>query len=509
MTHASDQSRDPAFPLHLSALSGKVYQWLWTSQPRHMPFHKKTLWALLRISYIVVNEYRKDRISLRASALTFTIVLSLVPTLALGTAVLKGLGAGDQMRSAVYQFIDQLDQSGTFSAPGPTSTEKKQDETIAPPENLSGKGEPQDLTSHLRKAADTIFNYVERTNFAALGAFGIAGVVFAVLSVLGNIETSMNAIWRADSNRPFGRKVIDYLSLMILLPVSANLTLAAEAILQSPTLFLRIQQVIPIFWLQSLLLTMLPIFIVVGTFTLLYRFLPNTQVNFSPALIGGFAGGIGWFALQSFYIKLQIGVARYNAIYGSFATLPLFLVWLYMGWLVFLTGAEVAFAIQNWRQYLPEGERMTPLKKMTIAFEAVAAILEGFKLRQVTSKKMLAHSLNRQPGHISIVLKELEEAGIIHHVQEKRHEGYVPAAPSEVIPATEIVSMVMGSPTPGDLHHPLTIRALESALKAVADRKVEVPAHLQKEAEKMPPGITQSELFNPSSQQAKRTAGDQ
>jgi len=475
-----------------------------------MPFHKKAFWVLLRISYIVVNEYREDRISLRASALTFTIILSLVPTLALGTAVLKGLGAGDQMRNAVYQFIDQLDHSGTnFSVPAPTSAEKKQDETIAPPINLSGKSEPQDLTSHLKKAADTIFNYVERTNFAALGAFGITGLVFAVLSVLGNIETSMNAIWRADSNRPFGRKLIDYLSLMILLPVSINLTLAAEAILQSPKLFFRIQQVIPVSWLQGLLLTMLPIFIVVGTFTLLYRFLPNTRVIFFPALIGGLAGGLGWFALQSFYINLQIGVARYNAIYGSFATLPLFLVWLYMGWMVFLAGAEVAFAVQNWRLYLPEDERMTPLKKMTLAFETVATILEGFKLRQVTSKKMLAQSLNRQPGHISIVLKELEEADIIHHVKEKRHEGYVPAAPSEVIAAAEIVSMVMGSPTPAELHHPLAIRARESALKAVANRKVEMPDHQQKEVEKIPPGFNQSELFKTSSSQAELNAGDQ
>ncbi len=115
---------------------------------------------------------------------------------------------------------------------------------------------------------------MERTNFATLGAFGVAGLVFTVLSLLGNIETSMNAIWQANSGRPFGRKMIDYLSLMVLLPVTVNLTLATGTILQSPKLFAHIQQVIPILWLQSLLLTLLPIFIVVCTFTLLYDFFP-------------------------------------------------------------------------------------------------------------------------------------------------------------------------------------------------------------------------------------------
>ncbi|MEJ2690618.1 MAG: YihY/virulence factor BrkB family protein [Deltaproteobacteria bacterium] len=287
----------------------RVNHWVWSRPKRKTSKPTRLLWVLTRILFIVVGESKKDRLTLRASSLTFTVVLSLVPTLALGTAVLKGLGAGDQMKEAAYRIIDQMEQGGgKISAPPLSSSEGTP---------LSATGEPSPteggatLASHLKKATDTIFSYVEKTNFATLGAFGVAGLVFTVLSVLGSIETSMNAIWQADSGRPFGRKLIDYLSLMVLLPVTVNLTLATGTILQSPKLFAHIQKVIPIFWLQSLLLTLLPIIIVVCTFTILYRFLPNTRVSLFPALAGGLAGGAGWFILQAVYIKLQIGVARY------------------------------------------------------------------------------------------------------------------------------------------------------------------------------------------------------
>jgi membrane protein len=235
-----------------------------------------------------MREFAHDNISLRAGALTFTIILSLVPTLALGTAVLKGLGAGDQMRQAAYQFIDSLESAPRGSEetpPGP------RDEELQKPEageklNTSDAA----LPGHLKKATNQIFNYVDRTDFATLGAFGVLGLVFSVLSVLGSIEQSMNVIWQAKSGRPFGRKLMDYLALMILLPLSVNLALATETTLQNKTLFKMVNDLLPIVWLTALLLKILPMLLVVGTFTILYRFLPNTTVRFLPALVGGSAG---------------------------------------------------------------------------------------------------------------------------------------------------------------------------------------------------------------------------
>jgi len=486
-----------------TALNDRLQNWMWSPQKKGTVMYQRVFRAVFRILYIVVSETRKERLSLRASSLTFTIVLSLVPMLALGTAVLKGLGAGDQMKNAAYRIIDNLDQSASF-LPSANPAGSALDKSNSPQES-SGTPTNQSLTSHLKKAADTIFAYVDRTNFATLGAFGVAGLILAVVSVLGNIETTMNAIWHAHSNRPFGRKMIDYLSLMILLPVSVNLTLAAETVLQSPTLFDRVQQFIPLLWLQSLLLTMMPILIVVTAFTLLYRFLPHAKVKYLPALLGGVVGGIGWLTLQSVYIRMQIGVARYNTIYGSFATLPLFLVWLYMGWLVFLIGAEVAFAVQVWRQYLPAGDQLAPLNRLTLAFEIVATIQEAFLERRVVNSKMLASVLNRSEGHVQELLEDLEKAGVIHHVQEKNQEGFMPAAPVDLIQASDIVCMVLGSATRDEQHHPLTIKALEAAMVALSDKKIELPDRLKKEMQSMPSGMVQSSLFTPKPDKRQQT----
>ena len=332
--------------------------WIWSTPEHDEQKWLKFLRVVIRIHLIVFQEFQRDVITLRASALTFTVVLSLVPMLALGTAVLKGLGAGDEMRGVAYKFIDQLELSVApgeesegqiTSDAGPVLAHKPDTDTAT-----AVKPAPKGLTIHLRKAVDQVFGYVDRTNFATLGAFGILGLVIAAIFVLGSIEQAMNAIWQAESSRPIGRKIMDYLALMILLPVSINTVMAAMATLQSQALLVRLHGILPGTWIVPLLLNMVPIVLLVATFTILYRFLPNTKVNISSALVGGVFGGIGWLLIQVIYIKLQIGVARYNAIYGSFATLPFFLIWMQMGWVVFLAGAEMAFAV------LTEKKMITP-----------------------------------------------------------------------------------------------------------------------------------------------------
>ena len=156
------------------------------------------------------------------------------------------------------------------------------------------------------------------------------------------------------------------------------------------------------------------------------------------------------------------------------------------------------YAVQIWPQYIPKGERLTPLQRLTIAFETVAAVFSTFQQRGVATKKMLAGTLHRPEGHIREILADLEEAGIIHHVQEKRREGFVPAAPAEVLPATDIVKMVLGPEQKRDFHHPLTVKAMEAALAAVSGKKIELPIHLQKIEGSLPKGISQPSLFTPS-----------
>jgi membrane protein len=283
---------------------------------------------------------------------------------------------------------------------------------------------------------------VDRTDFTTLGTFGVLGMVLAALGVLGSIEQSMNAIWQTDRGRALGRKIIDYMALMILLPISVNLALATATTLQSPDLLSKIQAILP-YGMDRFFLRTLPILILVLTFSLLYRFIPNTRVEFLPALAGGFFGGICWFWVQILYVKLQIGVAKYNAIYGSFATLPLFFLWIYVAWVIFLLGAEVAYAFQFSKQYQWKKIILSPVIRLAMAFDIMAAALNDFTARQITTKRSLANQLDQPVNAIAIIIKELVKGGMLRRVSGKL-EGYVPAAPSASLKPIEIVDIVFG-----------------------------------------------------------------
>jgi membrane protein len=470
------QQTSGGLSFRLRRACGSLVAWVWSTPEPDEQQWLKLIRMIIRILLIVFQEFQRDFITLRASALTYPVVLSLVPMLALGTAILKGLGAGDQMREVAYKFIDQLELSvnpvkeseeqitsagGPIPAPQPDADRA----TAAEPA-------PKGLTSHLRKAVDQVFDYVDRTNFATLGAFGILGLVIASIFVLGSIEQAMNAIWQAESSRPIGRKIMDYLALMILLPVSINTVMAAMATLQSQALLVRLQGILPGTWMGPLLLNMVPIVLLVATFTILYWFLPNTKVNISSALIGGVCGGIGWLLIQVIYIKLQIGVARYNAIYGSFATLPLFLVWMQMGWVVFLAGAEMAFAVQVWRCYLWKGATMlNPSTRLALAFDILEATQADFHKRRVTDRTSLIRRLKQPDACVVSVLENLLNKGLLRGVDGEK-DRFVPAAPAEEINPAEIVDLIYGTEVPPSPGGHMAEEGLKAARAALAEKKI-------------------------------------
>jgi membrane protein len=468
------QQRSGGFLYRLRRACGSLIAWVWSTPEPDEQKWLKLIRLVVRIHLIVFQEFQHDAITLRASALTFTVILSLVPMLALGTAVLKGLGAGDQMHKAVHKFIDQLE----LTVIPATESEEQITSTAGPvPAQQTGtersvtEPAPKGLTVHLRKAADQVFDYVDRTNFATLGAFGILGIVIAAIFVMGSIEQAMNAIWQAESSRPIGRKIMDYLALMILLPVSVNTAMATMATHQSQALLVRLEGILPATWLGPLFLNMVPIVLLVATFTILYRFLPNTKVKIFPALVGGVCGGIGWLLIQVIYIKLQIGVARYNAIYGSFATLPLFLVWMQMGWVVFLAGAEMAFAVQVWRSYLWKGAMLDPSTRLALAFDIMEATLADFYERRVTDRTGLARRLEQPDAYVASVLESLLSKGLLRGIDGEK-DRFVPAAPAEEIDPAEIVDLIYGTEVPSSPGGHMAEEGLKAARSVLSEKKM-------------------------------------
>ena len=153
------------------------------------------------------------------------------------------------------------------------------------------------------------------------------------------------------------RKIMDYLALLILLPISINVALAGDAILESPEIMALSLYVIPSDWAVTMLLKFLPFLFVILTLMVMYMFFPNVRVKTYAAFSGAVFAGIFWFLVQKAYIILQIGVSKYNAIYGSFATVPLFLIWVQLGWTFILLGRLPCLRGAEPQPVLPAGLR--------------------------------------------------------------------------------------------------------------------------------------------------------
>jgi len=427
---------------------------IWADRPvSNCSFFISVVHYLLRIVLITISEFKNSELSLRSSALTYTILLSLVPMLAMSTAVVKELGGGNELRETAYTYIESLEQSNNFQITDPV-------------EGLTPWGEQQEadtsLTAHLRSAVDKLFDYVDRTNFATLGTIGVIGILLSVLLMLAHIESAMNAIWKVSAARSISRKIADYLALMILLPISINIAFAASAFLKSPILALKMDRLIPLEWLQSLLLKPIPIFLIALTFFVIYIFFPNTKVKSLPAAIGATLAALLWFTVQNVYISLQLGVSKYNAIYGSFATVPLFLLWIYLGWIFILTGAQVAFAFQNEKTFRLVPFSGSPSLKLGSAFDIMDYIYTAFAAGKPVTVENLADNIPHYPPLIlEDAVAELTRAGVLHISQ--KDDRLLPTSPFEKYDRKKIVHIILGTDAPDTTGGLLSREAIEAA----------------------------------------------
>lgn len=420
----------------------------WTKQLLTWAMHPKPeshgglslLHTLVRILLITAIESRRNALSLRASALTYTILLSLVPMLAMSTAVVKGLGGGNELQRLVSGYIDTLEQGAPLAhSTSPVIPPGRSEDPSGP----TGTPPPHQATvsDQYRAAATQIFDYVDRTDFATLGSIGVMGVLLGAIMVLHNIELSMNAIWHVPAGRSLLRKITDYLSFLILMPLSLNLGFAANAVLKNDALFQTMLSLLPGAWLQTILLFLMPLFFISLTFFLIYLFFPNTRVRPGPAWIGAICAGGLWFLSQNIYIGLQIGLARYNTIYGSFATLPLFLLWMFLSWLFILGGAQLAFACQRHLSYQLEPGAHSPLQQLSAAFDILGTCYACYEKKLPCSQQDLQIHLPAVPASLlRTSLEKLLRSDII-----RRDKGHLfPGAPPTSLHYHEVVSAILG-----------------------------------------------------------------
>lgn len=280
---------------------------IWEKEPDGCIGLRRYWLTAIQFFLIVMRNSWRNRSFLRASALAFTSMLALVPLLAILFSILKGLGVQNQ----VAPFL--LEQ----------------------------------LSAGSQDVAVRIIRYIDNTNMTSLGGFGFAGLFLTVIMLLDSVEDSFNEIWLVRETRELNKKLGGYVILIISMPILIFTALSMTTFLEGQSAFHWILTTSHLGDILPYFLYLIPHLVVCAALAFLYVLVPNTKVCLGSALRGAFLAGTLWQLAQWFYVHFQLGVAKNNAIYGTMAALPTFMIWIYVSWLILLFGVEVVHAHQN------------------------------------------------------------------------------------------------------------------------------------------------------------------
>ena len=305
----------------LQQLKGKVLGRFLDHEPSELTQFKKILTSLIKLVLMVVQGFINNLLKLQAMALAFKTLLSLAPLLAVIFSILKAFGVHNRMQPALSQALEPLGEKG------------------------------QEIAAHL-------IGFVDKMSAGALGSVGMVTLFITVVSLIGTIEESFNHIWQVKAPRKLTRKFSDYLSVILVGPVLVFAALTITATLQSSTFVQKLIALEPFGTVILALLRLVPYVTLWGAFTFVYVFVPNTRVKVPSAAVGALVAAMLWETVGWGFAVFVASSTRYYVIYSSFAILLLFLLWLHIGWVIVLLGAQVAYAHQNLSFYEAESEKL-------------------------------------------------------------------------------------------------------------------------------------------------------
>ena len=383
---------------------------LWLLHEQRLPPFKAAIIKTLKIVILSVQGFSSDLCPLRASALTLYSILSIVPVIAMLFGIAKGFG-----------FETMLEQRLLEQAP--------------------------DQDAMVLQLISFAQNLLESTKGGVVAGIGIVVLFWTIISVIGNIEESFNYIWKISTGRSISRKFSDYLSLMLLAPVLLIASGSITVFLDTKINWLITVIELPEFgtWLVIKALSLSPLVLMIALFTFTFIFMPNHKINYRAGIIAGIITGIMYHLLQGAYLSLQIGVSKYNAIYGSFAALPLFVVWLQTGWMIVLFGCEMAFFLQNYETYR-NNNRFSDLSfslKKVIALQITHLIIKNFiQLNNPLTADEIATKLVIPIAIIQPVLSKLIASHIIVEFknQDEDDEVYQPAVDINILTIAYVIN---------------------------------------------------------------------
>ncbi len=327
-----------------------------------------------RIYFLAFKGFFEDRASVRAAALTYFTMLSIVPIFAIAFAIARNFGFEDRLHEVIHS-------------------------------NMQGQ---EDMLKWLDEA---VANLLVKTKGGVLAGIGGVILFWSVIQVLNNIEASFNDIWQIRKARSPMRKFSDYLAIMILGPIAIGLSGSMMVKIQSTAQEIELFKPLIVIMLKAI-----PYVSMWLLFTIVYIVMPNTKVKFKYALVAGVFAGTVAVIFQMLYQDLQIGVFRFKTFYGYIAAIPLFMLWLQVTWLIVLMGAEISFAYQNIESYEFEEDALNlsdnnkRILTLLIAYHVIKNFEDG---GDPWNSDMLSHELGIPIRLVNELLFELVNAGIL------------------------------------------------------------------------------------------------
>jgi membrane protein len=345
-----------------------------------------------RIIVLTSRGFSNDKVQLRASALTFYSLLSIIPVAAIAFAIAKGFGLDQNLEGIIAEKFQSLPEIS-------------------------------------KMLVETSRNALQETSGGYMAGVGIIILFWSVMSLLDNIESSFNHIWQVSFSRTWYRKFTDYLTIMLIVPVfiilSSSITLFVSTTLHD---FLSRAPILDFFKpVVSFLVKLIPYLLTWITLTLMFIIMPNAKVKFVPALVAGIITGTILQGLQWLYIDLQFGIYKLSAIYGSFAFFPLFIIFLQTSWIIVLLGAELSFANQNISRYEFESEALniSDYQKRALVLMIMHFIIRNFaKGEKPVSAEGIKKELKIPVRLTRDILKDLSEVELVSAINKNEQEHF-------------------------------------------------------------------------------------
>lgn len=370
----------------------------------------------LRVAYAVLRDLSEGQINLRAMSLVYTTLLSLVPLLAVSFSVLKAFGVHNQIEPLMLNFLAPLGEKGV-------------------------------------EISQRVVEFVENVRAGLLGSLGLAVLIYTVVSLIQKIERSFNFTWHVTQNRPFSQRFSDYLSVILVGPVLIFSAIGLTASVTSTTFVQWLTTIEPVGGIITLASRLLPYLLVIAAFSFIYVFVPNTKVRVKSALIGAIIAGVLWETAGWLFASFVVNSTKYTAIYSAFATLIVFMIWVYVSWVILLVGASIAYYHQHPENLAAQLQPPTLSARMKeqVALAIMALIAEHYYMKQeLWSVDQLSQHLRLPMEPVESVIGDLEHSGLLARTLDEPPR-YVPAQAPESMLLHDILESVRAAGEQGHL----------------------------------------------------------